>query len=191
VKFIKISIFFSLILLHGIVCSQNLQFYREDLTFEIKDGFFYVNGIYNFCNNGDKEIQQVLFYPFPVDSLYGRVDSINAFDVNAKSQNIILNITEKGFLFNIGLNPYGIGKYKISYRQKLLKNKAEYILVSTQKWGAPFESSNYKLISYDNTRITATSYIPDSIKQINDKGIYYWSKKDFMPDKNMIFYFDR
>ncbi|HOV10235.1 MAG TPA: hypothetical protein PLL90_00575 [Bacteroidales bacterium] len=190
-KFIKTSIFFCLFFFPNIVLSQYLQFYREDLTFEIKDGFFYVDGIYNFCNNGDKEIKQVLYYPFPFDSLYGGVDSINAIDVNAKSQKIILNITEKGFLFKIALNPYGIGKYKISYRQKLLKNKAEYILVTTQKWGTPFESSNYKLITSDNMKITSTSYIPDSTKQISDKEIYYWSKKDFMPDKNMIFYFDR
>lgn len=190
-KFIKTSFFFSLFLFPNIVLSQYLQFYREDLTFEIKDGFFYVDGIYNFCNNGDNEIKQVLYYPFPLDSLYGGVDSINAIDVNAKSQKIILNITEKGFLFKIALNPYGIGKYKISYRQKLLKNKAEYILVTTQKWGTQFESSNYKLITSDNMKITSTSYIPDSTKQINDKEIYYWSKKDFMPDKNMIFYFDR
>lgn len=144
-KFIRIFVLFSLFLITKSLFSQNLQFYREDLTFEIKDGYFYVDGIYNFCNNGDKEIKQVLFYPFPVDSLYGRVDSINAIDVNAKSQNIIFNNTEKGFLFKVELKPYGIGKYKISYRQKLLKNKAEYILVTTQKWGTPFESSDYKL----------------------------------------------
>ena len=190
-KFIKSSILFILFLFPSFVFSQYLQFYREDITFEIKDGFFYVDGIYNFCNNGNKEIQQVLFYPFPIDSLYGEVDSINAIDVNAKSQNIIFNKTAKGFLFKIGLNPYGIGKYKISYRQKLLKNKAEYILVTTQKWGTPFESSNYKLITSDTMRITATSYTADSTMQINGKKIYYWNKKDFMPDKNMIFYFDR
>ncbi|MFH2143996.1 MAG: hypothetical protein ABIJ97_16340 [Bacteroidota bacterium] len=187
----KTFILFCLFLFPYIIFSQNLQFYREDLTFEIKNGFFYVDGIYNFCNNGDKEIQQVLFYPFPVDSLYGEVDSINAIDFNAESQNIITNKTEKGFFFKVGLSPYGIGKYKISYKQKLLKNKAEYILITTQKWGVPFEKAIYKLITPVNMRITSASYSPDSTEQIKDKAIYYWSKKDFMPDKNMIFYFDR
>lgn len=172
------------------VFSQNLQFYREDLTFEIKDSSFYVDGIYNFCNNGDKEIQQILFYPFPSDSAYGAVDSINACDENAKSTNIIINKTAKGFYFNITLAPYGIGKYKISYRQKLLKNKAEYILLSTQKWGKPFDNAIYKLITPTSMKITSFSYSPDSISQINNKITYYWNKKNFMPDKNLIFYFE-
>ncbi|MBI4930351.1 MAG: hypothetical protein HY841_06290 [Bacteroidetes bacterium] len=184
-------ILFCLFLFPRIIFSQSLQFYREDLTFEIKNGFFYVDGIYNFCNNGDKEIQQVLFYPFPTDSVYGEVDSIKAVDVNTKSQNIIINKTENGIFLKINLPPYGIGKYKISYRQKLLKNKAEYILVTTQKWSVPFENAIYKLVTPLKMRTTSTSFSPDSTKQINDKAIYYWNKKDFMPDKNMIFYFDR
>jgi len=191
VKFIKSSILFILFLFPSFVFSQYLQFYREDITFEIKDGFFYACGIYHFCNNGDKEIQRVLFYPFPIDSLYGEVDTINATDLNAKSLNIIVNKTEKGFLFRVKLRPYGIGKYKISYRQRLLKNKAEYILLTTQKWGIPFESSAYRLVTPADMKVTSTSYIPDSVRQVNDKTIYYWSKKSFMPDKNMIFYFDR
>jgi len=184
--FVLINLFFL-----SNVASQNLQFYREDLTFEIKDNFFYVDGIYNFCNNGEKEIQQVLFYPFPVDSIYGVVDSINAFDVNAKTLNIITNIAEKGFYFKIKLQSYGIGKYKISYRQKLLKNKAEYILVTTRKWGKPLERAQFKLITPVGLKIISISYKPDSIKQLNNKMFYYWNKKDFMPDRNMLFYFNK
>jgi hypothetical protein len=191
VKFVKRLILFCLFFFPRIVFSQSLQFYREDLTFEIKDGFFYVDGIYNFCNNGDKAIHQVLFYPFPVDSAYGEVDSISAINVNSKSANCLVNKSANGSFFKIDLIPYGIGKYKISYRQKLLKNKAEYILVTTQKWGVPFENAIYKLIAPAKMRITSFSYSPDSTKQIRDKAFYYWSKKDFMPDKNMVFYFDR
>lgn len=181
---------FSLLFFPYTVFSQNFQFYNEKITFEIKNNFFYVDGIYNFCNNGDKEIQKVLFYPFPIDSLYGEVDSINAFDVNAKSANIIVSKTKKGMSFKIILSPYGVGKYSISYRQRILKNKAEYILTTTQRWGVPFENASYKLISPLNMKITSMSYIPDSTMQKNDNLIYYWSKKNFMPDKNMIFYFD-
>ena len=189
-KFICLFILFSFCLPIHFVFSQNLQFYRQDMTFEIKDGFFYVDGIYNFCNNGDKKIQQVLFYPFPLDSAFGEVDSINVFDINANSQNIIANLTEKGFNFKLALNPYEICKYKISYRQKLLKNKAEYILVTAQKWGKPFDYAFYKLITPAWMKMISISYNPDSIKQINNKVIYYWNEKDFVPPKNMIFYFN-
>jgi len=187
----KIFVVFSFFLFPLFVFSQGLHFYREDLTFEIKNGFFIVDGIYNFCNNGEKEIQQVLFYPFPADRLYGAVDSIYALDMLTGTQAEMINKTGKGFFFKIGLLPYGTGKYQISYRQRLLKNKAEYILLTTQKWGLPFETAFYKLITPADVRITSMSYNPDSTKQKGDRTIYYWSKKNFMPEKNMIFYFDR
>lgn len=182
----KAFIVFCSLFFPPILFTQNLQFYREDLIFEIKNGYFRVDGIYNFCNNGDKEIQQLLFYPFPIDSLYGEVDSISATDWNAKSKDIIISKTAKGFYFKIDIDGYGVGKYKITYRQKLLKNKAEYILLTTQKWGTPFENSCYKLITPPNLNITSTSYTPDSIKQINNIRVFYWNKKNFMPDKNFI-----
>lgn len=171
--------------------SQSLQFYREDISFEIRDTFFYVDGIYNFCNNGNVKIQKVLFYPFPLDSLYGEVDSVFMTDFNSGSKNTITNRSEKGFFFEIILAPYGINKYRISYRQKLLKNKAEYILLTTQKWSKPFENAIYKLTTPANIKITSFSYVPDDTIQSGDKTMYYWNKKDFMPDNNMVFYFDQ
>jgi len=181
----------SLLLISDYAVSQDLQFYREDLTFEIKDNYFYVEGIYNFCNNGEKEIEQVLFYPFPLDSLYGEVDSITAFDVKVKTSSVIINRNKKGFYFVISLQAYGVGKYKVSYRQLLLKNKAEYILVTTQKWNKPFDNARYKLITPLDLEITSISYKPDSTKQVNNNMFYYWNKKDFMPDRNMVIYFDK
>lgn len=171
--------------------SQNLKFYREDLTFELKKGYFTVDGFYNFCNTENKSVQQVLFYPYPVDSLYGEVDSVSAVDINQQSSNVVVDKTTEGMFFKIELAPYGIGKYKIYYRQKILKNKAEYILVTTQKWGVPFENAFYKLLTPKEIKITSTSYQQDSIKQIKDKTVYYWTKKNFMPDKNMVFYFQK
>jgi hypothetical protein len=189
VKYFQALLLFCLLFRPLIEFSQNLQFYREDLTFEIKDAYFYVDGFYDFCNNSDSSIHQFLFYPFPLDSAYGEVDSINAVDINARSINIISNKTGKGFYFKIALKPYGIGKYKLSYRQRLLKNKAEYILLTTQKWGKPFDNACYKLFTPSLMKINSISYKPDSVKQTSNKAIYYWNKKDFMPDKNMIIYF--
>jgi len=34
------------------------------------------------------------------------------------------------------------------------------------------------------------SYTPDSIKTEKEKILYFWNKTDFMPDKNMEFYFE-
>lgn len=186
--FSLIYFFFSFYPKHSF--SQSLQFYYEDLTFEIKDNYFYVDGIYHFCNNGNKEIDQLLFYPFPIDKLYGAVDSVFAANVRTGSINTITSKSEKGTYFKLKIDAYGIVKYHINYRQKIEKNKAEYILKTTQKWGKPFEKASYKLITSGKLNITLFSYTPDSVKIYNDKKLYFWNKIDFMPDKNMEFYFE-
>lgn len=180
---LKLFILFVLLLAikHG--TSQNLQFYREDITFEIKDDYFYVDGIYDFCNNGKTEINTSLFYPFPTDSLYAEADSIISDTIVLKSP--------KGFFFNVKIKPYGVGKYRIQYRQKLLGDKAEYILLTTQKWGVPLERGIYRLIAPTNLKIISFSYPPDQSDEKNNKITYSWNKKDFMPDKNMEFHFSR
>lgn len=187
---IVVSVLFSIsIIFPKILFSQGLQFYKEDLTFEIKDNYFYVNGIYHFCNNSNKEINQVLFYPFPIDSLYGNVDTVFAANTKNVNVNIITNKSQKGASFKINIEAYGIEKYRIYYRQKVVKNKAEYILETTQKWGKPFDNVTYTLIVPKKLEITSMSYIPDSNQTVNGKRFYFWNKKEFMPDKNMEFYF--
>ncbi|MBI5541797.1 MAG: hypothetical protein HY951_17180 [Bacteroidia bacterium] len=187
----KIVVVILLFVFPKFLYSQGLQFYKEDLTFEIKDNYLYVDGIYHFCNNGNKEINQILFYPFPVDSLYGNVDTVFAANVKTDNVNIITNKSQKGASFKINIDAYGIAKYRIYYRQKIDKNKAEYILKTTQKWGKPFENVSYKLIVPVKLEITKMSYSPDSTQIFNEIRIYFWNKKDFMPDKNMEFYFKK
>ncbi len=56
---ILLTLFFSLLFAFP-VFPQGLEFYREDITFEIKDGYFYVNGVYHLCNVGEKEIKKYI-----------------------------------------------------------------------------------------------------------------------------------
>ncbi len=179
----KLSILLFLLLMTKQVSSQNLQFYREEINFEIKDNYLYVDGVYNFCNNGKTEINTSLFYPFPIDSLYAEPDSIFSDTIILKSKT--------GFFFSVKIKGYGVGKYRIRYRQKLLGNKAEYILLTTQKWGVPLERGIYRLVVPQNLKITSFSYPPDEFDEKNNKITYSWNKKDFMPDKNMVFLFSR
>ncbi len=168
--------------------SQHLDFYREDLSFKIKDNYFYVNGDYYFCNNDKDSINQVLFYPFPTDSLYGTVDSIKIIDLK-KQSNLDYKTGNDGVFFIVKLNPYGVNKYNIRYRHKLLGKKAEYILLTTKQWRKPFEQVNYKLIVDDTINIQSISYKPDSSSTTNNKTTYIWHRENFMPDNNMIIVF--
>ncbi len=169
----------------GQIYTQNLEFYREDISFEIKDRHFYVDGIYYFCNVGNDSINSLLFYPFPIDSAYGEVDSIYITSM-ADSSNVILDVSQSGANFFVSMKPYGSNKFKISYRQKLSGGKAEYILLTTQQWGKPFEQVNYKLTLPEDSKLLSLSYSADSTYTIHHKVIYLWHKEKFMPDKNMI-----
>ena len=184
------SIFISIFLIFSFenIYSQNLEFYREDICFEIKDQYFYVDGVYYFCNVGKDSVKSLLFYPFPEDSTYGKVDSICITSLT-DSSNAMLDVSQSGAQFVVRIKPYGSNKFNISYRQKIVGGKAEYILLTTRQWGKQFEQINYKLTLPDNIKIRSLSYLSDSSYTIIRKVVYLWHKENFMPDKNMLIEF--
>lgn len=177
-----------ILLINPVSKSQDLEFYGEKLTFEISDNMFFIDGTYYLCNVGDKEIKQLLYYPLPIDSqYYGDVSNIGI----SKDDSLlsIIRRDKGGIYFGVKIKPYKTAEYKISYNQRLLKNRAEYILETTKRWRKPFETADYKLIIPENLVIEYISYEPDSVLTEDSKLIYLWHKKDFMPDKNMIIEF--
>lgn len=180
------------LIMNGLVTyCQSLEFYREDLDFEIKDRYIIVEGVYYFSNVSNKEIHQALIYPFPVnDSLYGEVDTIAVVDIGGDMKDHIIRKSKNAVLFSINLAAYETIKFRIYYKQKLLKKQAEYILTTTAYWHQPLEQANYILTVPDKIKITSFSYQPDSSMIGENKKFYYWNKKNFMPDKNMVFKFD-
>jgi len=188
---LNIILVFFLLYLGNSIFSQNLQFYKEEMTFEIKDHYFYVSGFYYFCNNENNVVSKTLFYPFPNEIDYGHVDSVVAINLKQNSENLIMNVSPKGGFFKVYLEAFGTAKYKVAYRQKINKNKVEYILITTQDWNKPFECASYKLIVPSNIMITSESYLHDSISRKNELVIYYWDRINFMPNKNMIFEFSK
>lgn len=169
----------------------SLEFIREDLSFTIQDSFFNVDGIYYICNVTDKPVNNILYYPFPTDSLYGIVDSVLIYNLTDSIPAEIIRRKENGVSFKVSLEPFRVGKYKIFYRQKLYGNKAEYILTTTKYWGKPLQKANFQLEIPNHIKIDSLSYEPDSI-YVN-KGIskYFWQKNNFMPNKNFIILFDK
>jgi len=183
----KIFILFLALLPSCQLFSQDLEFYKEDLFFEIKNHCFYVKGIYYFSNVSNNNIVKPIFYPFPINKTeYGIVDSIIIKDINA---NITVPFKKDslGVLFYLKLDAYQTTKYQISYQQNLLSNTAEYILLTTKNWGKPFEQARYQLTLSD-CKINSFSITPDSSSFSNHKSLYFWNKHNYMPDSNMVFH---
>lgn len=185
------SVFFIILFFSIDVYCHPLEFIQEDISFSIQDSFFCVDGIYYICNVTNKPVNNILFYPFPVDGLYGIVDSVLIYNLTDTIPLEIIKRKENGFSFKISLEPFRVGKYKIFYRQKLNGNKAEYILTTTKYWGKPLQIANFKLHIPNHIKIDSLSFEPDSIYVNQDINKYFWQMIDFMPDKNFIIIFDR
>jgi len=169
--------------------SQDIEFFREDITFKISKTYFNVDGLYYFCNVSNKNLDKIIYYPFPIDSLYGNIDSVFV-ETEDSLQIKFINNQNKGIYIKIHIEDYGIKKIRIKYRQQIYKNKAEYILTTTKYWKKPFEIVNYKLIVPKEINISSISYRENSVYTTKSKRIYLWQKKDFMPTKNMIISFE-
>lgn len=179
-KIIILLLLFSLKLIHA----QAIQFFQEDLDFKIAGKHFYVDGLYFFRNTSDTKLTRRLFYPFPQDDAYGKVDSIFIINVQDTSKNPDLKINDSGSSFNIHIDADSTAIYRIGYRQELKIFKAGYILTTTQNWGIPFKQVNYTLEFPKEFLLDSLSYIPDSLREESDRYIFFWHKENFMPDKD-------
>ncbi len=184
---IRLFFYLTFIFTTALSYAQGIEFYREDLSFYLSQKHLTVDGIYSFCNVSNKAIEANIFYPFPLDSLYGNVDSTL---IESAGSSIPYIQQEDGLRFKCAIDAYKTRNYRIKYRQELKSTKAEYILTTTQFWKKPFEIVHYKLYVEKGITITFISYPPDRIEETNEGLIYFWEKRDFMPHQNMVIEFD-
>jgi len=184
----KQSLIVFLLLMTALLWSAELQFFREDLRFTLTDSSLSVDGDYYFRNNSERDLERMLFYPFPQDSLYGEVSG--CFAVFQDSVDVLGKITTAGSFFKV-IIPAGQERFvRVGYTHQLLANKAEYILLTTRNWGAPFEIVNYSLTFSKELEVIEFSLLPDDLRE--DEKNYYlsWRKEDFMPKTNFIVKFN-
>lgn len=171
-----------------VIFSQNLDFFREDLCFTISGGYFIVDGDYYFRNKLDIPLKMKLKYPFPDITKYGAVISVFCIDNKSGDSCSVFLSNQQFMMFDIDLEAREEKNYQIGYRQKMHGNTAMYILTTTQQWGKPFDTVNYRLL-VRYYLVDSLSYIPDTVEMINDVTFFYWRKKDFMPDRDFYVQF--
>lgn len=169
--------------------AQDVEFYREDINFKISQSHFTVDGKYHFCNISTDSIRIPIFYPFPLDSLYGDVDNIRVVNLGTGEDVEFASSSPRGIHFSIVLAPLEITAYRIAYRQKIIAGRAEYILTTTRHWDKPFEIVKYSLTIPIDIKLDSCSYQPDSIFVSTAEKQYFWKKRNFLPQKNMLFWF--
>ncbi len=170
-----------------LLVSQDLQFYREDIFFTLRENHIKTDAVYHFVNVGEKEIKTPLFYPFPENTME-LIDSIEV--KNEKSGEVIPHRPGKsGIFFNIEVKAYGQASYRVFYRQKLVEKQFTYILTSTEAWNRPLEFANFELCIPMEIHFDSLSYPPDTSYLQKDFQHYLWKKKEFMPEKDFEVWF--
>jgi len=185
---IRSLLLLSVIILSLQVLSQKISFYAEDLQFNLSEEIFEVDGLYYFRNLTEKEIKQVLLYPFPDVQKYGEVSYIRAHPEN-DTTSAVATRSDKGSLLKLQIPPSGEVAYRIAYGQELKTSKARYIITTTQHWGVPFEFANYRLTFPETCQMDSVSIPPDSVSTGNGRVIYHWKRKNFMPNRDFEFDF--
>lgn len=173
----------------ALLWSGDLQFFREDLRFTLTDSSFSVDGDYYFRNNSNKDLERILFYPFPQDSLYG--EASEAFAFSQDSLDVLTKISAEGSFFKVSLAGGEETYVRVGYTHQLLADKAEYILLTTRNWGVPFEVVNYSLQFPKELKIIDFSLLPDDLTEDDNNYYLSWYKEDFMPETNFIVKFNK
>lgn len=181
------KLIYTLLFAYSIVFGQQINFFREDITFRLDGDYFRIEGFYWFSNRSDRAVTSEIYFPFPPHS-GGRVDSIQIYDLT-KGRETWTREEEFGLAFIVHLEPADTSLFRIKYRQKLNSDSAVYILKTTKNWGKPLAVAEFKLIIPDSFVIKGFSYPPDQLYEIEKIKIYLWKREQFLPDRNMVFYF--
>jgi hypothetical protein len=172
------------------VSGQEIEFFREDLTFQLDTSLFIVDGDYYFRNTARKPAFMTFWYPIPNPDKDTRLDSALIFDF---TKNIFLTPekrSDSGFYFKLTFSGNEIKKVKIFYRQSHNGRQASYILTTTKYWKKPLEEANYSLITdKQGIIIDSLSYQPDKSFIAGDNVIFEWKRKNLMPEKDFTVWF--
>ena len=163
-----------------------LRFYKEDLHFTLTDSTFSVDGLYFLHNSSEQTYHQRLFYPFPQDSLYGKVNNVFCESISRSDSSSVIHWNQNGAHLMVIIPAQDTTIARIVYEQKLNGNKAEYILETTIFWEKGFEQAYYDLPFPKTITIDSLSYLPDELVETETFYKLIWKKKDFLPLKNFI-----
>lgn len=166
----------------SVLSQKKLVFAEEYIDFAIDSNSFIVNGVYVFENLFSEPVIRNIAFPFGVSSSV--IDSIRILDINTQRR-VQYRTKDEHIEFTIAVPPEGKILLNIYYTQPI-REKNIYILTSTQTWQKPLKLAKYALtIKPKQYQVNEFSYSVDS-SNFNNNGqqIYYWTKKDFMPDKD-------
>jgi hypothetical protein len=173
------------VLVNAAVQAQTLGFKKEKINITLKSSFVYLQGDYYFEDKGPNKFQTYIYYPFVINDSLSYPDSITVFDPG-RLKYIPYKKLKEGISFPLNVDPESKNKVQIFYRQKIKYKYFEYILTTTSNWKRPLKRSDFQINIPKSFKDVKLSYKADSLSIYKNYKQYHITKKNFMPEKNLI-----
>jgi len=161
---------------------KRVEFSRERIQIAVADGGIAVRASYVFSNDAPAPQRQVLFYPFPVDSLHPFPDSV---DVDCDGRSIPFREQGSGLAFSVDVPARGEAVLHVFYHQPSADRSACYILTTTSKWNAPLRVARYEITVPDSLELAHVSWPVDDVMTADGVQVHVIDRENFLPDHDL------
>ena len=146
---------------------------------DVRPGTLEVRGMYHFKSSAKEPLVASVCYPFPLDSTHPYPDSI---DIRQHG----LHRQDSGVSFRMQFRPAAEDSFFAYYRQPLKTNSATYIVTTTRRWNRPIDLAHFRVTVPAGFKDAALTFKPDSVKKSDSAVSYFFTRKKFFPDKDVI-----
>lgn len=138
-----------------------------------------VRGTYYFKVRATKPLTALMSYPFYIDTDCPYPDSVDIIG-HAYTPN------DTAVTFVMRFSPSGEDSFSAYYRQRLGSRQARYIVTSTRRWQAPIDTAEFRVTVPLEFEDVDLSYEPDSVVWRESLVDYYFTRRRFWPDRDLI-----
>jgi len=155
-----------------------VEFTSELIEMSVRGNTLTIHGIYHFTNQNPEAVRVVMLYPFPVNATH-------PFPHAIRVKPIAYRKVKDGITWTVEAGPNGKPTVEVVYSQRCLERSAKYILTTTQAWGQALKQAEFIVRVPSSFKEVTLSYSPDSVKGIKGEQVFYLTKKDFLPEKDL------
>ena len=169
--------------------AQDFCYYKKSINMRIERDAFHVAGLYYL--KGEPNTKQQITYPFPKGPAFGKVDSINIYNMSGQKAIMPDRVTEHSIVFTIDFGDSDEYLLHVHYAQELKGSWAEYNLACEGSREKPIEYADLHLIAPAGMKIKRWSIPPKDTIEAGKNSIYHWSMENYNPTENLVFRFKK
>lgn len=166
----------------GTPAERKVVFQAETVKIFVAVDAVRVEGTYVFTTASSSPVVAGLFYPLPIDSMHLFPDDIRVISSGHLQQ---YRKVENGIIFDLRLSMERVTTAHVQYSQPCLDSSACYILTSTAAWTQPLERADFEIHVTTDLELSWIAYEIDEVTKDNNEEVHRFSRREFMPDKDL------